>query len=76
VLERPITSPQEDSRAKPDSDDRASRRAPLRWRRFGVQRLYVRIGTEMYMISADGHLMPAKKGQAPPDLRYFNQPSK
>jgi hypothetical protein len=37
---------------------------------------HVRIGTEMYMISADGHLMPAKKGQAPPDLRYFNQPTK
>ena len=34
---------------------------------------HVRIGAETYMISADGHLMPAKKGQAPPDLRYFNQ---
>jgi hypothetical protein len=22
---------------------------------------------------ADGLLMPAKKGQAPPDLRYFNR---
>jgi hypothetical protein len=37
---------------------------------------HVRIGAETYMISADGHLMPAKKGQAPPDLRYFNQGSK
>jgi hypothetical protein len=37
---------------------------------------HVRIGTETYMISADGHLMPAKKGQAPPDLRYFNQAKK
>jgi hypothetical protein len=37
---------------------------------------HVRIGTEFYMISADGHLMPAKKGQAPPDLRYFNQAKK
>jgi hypothetical protein len=26
-----------------------------------------------YMLSADGYLMPAKKGQQPPDLRYFNQ---
>ena len=34
---------------------------------------HVRIGNESYMISADGHLMPAKKGQAPPDLRYFKQ---
>jgi hypothetical protein len=34
---------------------------------------HVRIGNESYMISADGYLMPAKKGQAPPDLRYFKQ---
>jgi hypothetical protein len=25
-------------------------------------------------LSADGLLMPVKKGQPPPDLRYFNQP--
>ena len=31
---------------------------------------------EHYMLSADGFLMPAKKNQAPPDLRYFNQPRK
>jgi hypothetical protein len=37
---------------------------------------HLRIGTETYMISADGLLMPAKKGQAPPDLRYFNQAKK
>ena len=29
------------------------------------------IGTENYLLRADGILMPAKKGQAPPDLRYF-----
>ncbi|PWT93372.1 MAG: hypothetical protein C5B56_00840 [Proteobacteria bacterium] len=34
---------------------------------------HVSIGKEHYFISADGYLMPAKKGQAPPDLRYFNQ---
>ncbi len=32
---------------------------------------HVKIGNEGYMLSADGYLMPAKKGQAPPDLRYF-----
>jgi hypothetical protein len=32
------------------------------------------LGKENYMISADGYLMPVKKDQAPPDLRYFNQP--
>jgi hypothetical protein len=37
---------------------------------------HVRIDAVSYMISADGHLMPAKKGQAPPDLRYFNQSRK
>ena len=35
--------------------------------------LHVRIGTENYMISADGFLMPVRKGQPPPDLRYFKQ---
>jgi hypothetical protein len=32
---------------------------------------HVRIGKENYMLSADGFLMPAKKGQTPPDLKYF-----
>jgi hypothetical protein len=32
---------------------------------------HVRVGKEDYLISADGFLMPAKKGQATPDLRYF-----
>jgi hypothetical protein len=29
------------------------------------------IGRENYFLSADGLLMPARKNQAPPDLRYF-----
>ena len=32
------------------------------------------IGNEHYMLSWDGLLMPAKKDQAPPDLRYFKNP--
>jgi hypothetical protein len=32
---------------------------------------HVHIGNEAYMLSADGYLMPAKKDQAPPNLRYF-----
>jgi hypothetical protein len=32
---------------------------------------HVKIGNESYMLGADGSLMPAKKGQKPPDLRYF-----
>jgi hypothetical protein len=31
------------------------------------------IGKENYFLSGDGLLMPAKKDQAPPDLRYFEQ---
>ena len=34
------------------------------------------IGKENYIKSADGYLMPARKDQAPPDLRYFKQPQK
>jgi hypothetical protein len=37
---------------------------------------HVRIGQESYFLSADGYLMPAKKDQPPPDLRYFNQAKK
>src|SRR5215510_3505399 len=33
----------------------------------------VRIGNENYMLSGDGLLMPTRKGQAPPDLRYFSR---
>jgi hypothetical protein len=31
----------------------------------------VTIGKDMYYLSGDGMLMPARKGQRPPDLRYF-----
>jgi hypothetical protein len=34
------------------------------------------IGKENYIRSQDGLLMPAKKDQAPPDLRYFKQTQK
>ena len=33
---------------------------------------HVAIGKENYFLSADGYLMPTKKGQMPPDLRYFS----
>ena len=36
----------------------------------------VRIGNENYMYSGDGLLMPTRKGQAPPDLRYFKPTGK
>jgi hypothetical protein len=34
---------------------------------------HVAVGKENYFLSADGYLMPARKGQRPPDLRYFGQ---
>jgi hypothetical protein len=34
------------------------------------------IGKENYLLSADGYLMPVKKDQPPPDLRYFNETRK
>jgi hypothetical protein len=37
---------------------------------------HVRIGGEPYFLSADGKLMPSKKGQPPPDLSYFNPTKK
>ncbi len=32
---------------------------------------HIKIGKEVYMISADGQLMPTRKDQPPPDLKYF-----
>jgi hypothetical protein len=34
------------------------------------------IGNENYFLSGDGFLMPAKKDQAPPNLRYFKPTQK
>jgi hypothetical protein len=36
----------------------------------------IAIGKENYFLSGDGMLMPARKDQSPPDLRYFKQPQK
>jgi hypothetical protein len=33
--------------------------------------VHVKIGNETYMLNGDNLLMPVKKGQAPPDLKYF-----
>jgi hypothetical protein len=37
----------------------------------GESSMLLGIGKEVYALSADGLLMPVKKDQAPPDLRYF-----
>jgi hypothetical protein len=41
-----------------------------------VGNMHVQVGKDAYFLSADGLLMPVKKDQAPPDLRYFKQTSK
>ena len=38
--------------------------------------VWVTIGNEDYYLSADGTLMPTKKDQSPPDLRYFKPTGK
>ena len=35
--------------------------------------VHIRLGKENYYIGADGLLMPAKKNQSPPDLKWFRQ---
>lgn len=37
--------------------------------------IWIKIGDQAYMRSADGKLMPSKKDQPPPDLSYFGKPS-
>jgi hypothetical protein len=37
---------------------------------------HILIGKEAYMLSSDGLLMPGKKDQPPPDLRYFKKSQK
>jgi hypothetical protein len=48
------------------------------WREYvcAENNSHVQVGKETYYFSADGLLMPAKKDQPPPDLRYFNQTKK
>src|SRR5262249_46616661 len=43
------------------------------WREYicAEANAHVRVHDENYFVSADGFLMPAKKDQPPPDLRYF-----
>jgi hypothetical protein len=38
---------------------------------LGANHVYV--GNEDYLLSGDGYLMPVRKNQPPPDLRYFKQ---
>ena len=52
---------------------RVAANGPIWWREdiCPENNVHVIIGKEDYFLSADGVLMPIKKDQAPPDLRYF-----
>jgi hypothetical protein len=51
---------------------------PIWWKESvcAENNVHVTIGDEVYYLSGDGLLMPSKKGQPPPDLRYFKQPTR
>ena len=57
---------------------RVAAKGPIWWREdiCTENNVHVTVGKEEYFLSADGLLMPARKGQAPPDLRYFKQSGK
>ncbi len=57
---------------------RVATTGPIWWREeiCAENNVHVVIGKEDYFLSADGLLMPTKKDQAPPDLRFFKQKEK
>jgi hypothetical protein len=48
---------------------------PIWWKEnvCSENNVHIDIGNEVYFLSGDGLLMPSKKDQQPPDLRYFNR---
>jgi hypothetical protein len=56
---------------------RVATKGPIWWREdiCAENNVHVVIGGEDYFLSAEGLLMPVKKGQRPPDLRYFSKPT-
>jgi len=54
---------------------RAQSKQPIWWHEdiCAEANVHVDIGGQAYFLSADGLLMPTKKDQPPPDLRYFKQ---
>ncbi|MEA2988591.1 MAG: hypothetical protein QOG83_1302 [Alphaproteobacteria bacterium] len=63
---------------RPWSVKRTYRREPASWMETicGEDEHQVKIGKEQYFLSGDGYLMPTRKDQPPPDLKYFNQTQK
>ncbi len=57
---------------------RRSKEANPYWREYicSENNNHVAVGKDSYFLSADGYLMPSRKGQEPPDLRYFKPAAK
>ena len=57
---------------------RVAAKGPIWWREdiCAENNVHVVIGQEDYFLSADGLLMPTRKDQPPPDLRYFKPTAK
>jgi hypothetical protein len=57
---------------------RVAAKGPIWWREdiCAENNVHVMIANEDFYLSADGLLMPARKDQAPPDLRYFKPTGK
>ena len=76
-----LTTVIDNALTRPWTSDRQYRRVsekPEQWPETWCQEgnANVVIGKENYFLRTDGLLMPAKKNQTTPDLRYFNQPQK
>ena len=76
-----LTTVIDNALTRPWTSDRQYRRLPdpkAQWPETYCQEgnANVVIGKENYFLRADGILMPAKKNQTPPDLRYFKQTQK
>jgi hypothetical protein len=75
VLHNEITSI-DSALTRPWTVKRSYRRAPVKepiWSEYvcSENNQHVQIGSENYVLGADGLLMPTRKNQSPPDLRYF-----
>ena len=75
ILHNEITST-DSALTRPWIVKRSYRRTPTKepiWSEYvcSENNRHVQIGTENYVIGADGLLMPTRRNQSPPDLRHF-----
>jgi hypothetical protein len=75
IMHNEITT-MDDALTRPWTVTRTYRRHSDEWSEYvcAATNQHVAIGHDDYLLSADGALMPVKKGQRSPDLRYFDEP--